>query len=591
LKIATRTLGTFPIPITDSLTRLFEPRHQRILQEAFLDDSDQERLQKGDAQEMCNKASRLWRLLLVIAVVSMLVGVAQVPSQAAEPAKKVLVVAAANQYGETLDPFTTATTMFPHNMIYDGLVTVDSKLQYQPGLAEKWEVSPDGLTWTFYLRKGVKFHDGSPFNASVVKWWLEGMKKGVNAYMFESMTEAKVVDDSTIQMIFPAPFPNLLYNLSNSFSGITSQAAYEKYGKDYGTKYAVGTGPFMLKEWVPNDHLLLVKNPDYDWSPEWTGHKGPANVDEVLYRIIPEDATRVVELQSGNVQLMVDPPPARELAQFQDNPDYQVVTVPSMSIQFIGMNLAEPLLKDLRTRQAIGYAIDRQLINETVYQGMGTPTTTYLCQELGGNQGVASVAPSFDLEKAKALLAEAGWKPGPDGVLVADKVEGVAPGTRFVVSYWTYQEDEYRRLAEVTQKMLADIGIKTTVQLMDNPTYADMLKSGKSQIILRQYQWDNNDILEWFLHGKQMPYPNYLAINDQKLNDMLDQANYKTPTVEERDKLYVELHKYLIQTLYPWAPIRQGANVILARSNVKNLMALPLRGLSSTQVWAALDLQ
>ena len=256
-------------------------------------------------------------------------------------------------------------------MIYEGLVTVDDKLQYRPGLADSWEVSQDGLTWTFHLKKGVKFHDGSPFNAGVVKWWLDGMKKGLNAYMFESMKEAKVVDDYTVQIIFPAPFPNLLYNLSNSFSGIMSQVAHEKYGKDYGTKYAVGTGPFMLKEWVPNDHLLLVKNPDYNWAPEWTGHKGPANVDEILWRIIPEDATRLVELQSGNVQLSVDPPPARELAQFQNNPDYEVVTVPSMSIQFVGMNLNEPLLKDLRTRQAIGYAIDRNLINETCLPGHG----------------------------------------------------------------------------------------------------------------------------------------------------------------------------------------------------------------------------
>ncbi len=113
---------------------------------------------------------------------------------------------------------------------------------------------------------------------------------------------------------------------------------------------------------------------------------------------------------------------------------------------------------------------------------------------------------------------------------------------------------------------------------MDSPTYADQLKSGKSQLILRQYQWDNNDILEWFHHSKNLPYPNYLAVNDKKLDDMLDQANFKTPTSEERDKLYVELHKYLIQTLYPWAPIRQGVDVYVARSNVKNFVAHPAAG-------------
>ena len=544
---------------------------------------------------MNSKAQFVWKFVLVLVAACLAFGVAQAPIKAADPtgaaAKKVLVVAAANQYGETFDIFNTATTMEPHDMIYDTLVTVDTNYQFQPGaLAEKWESTPDGLTWTFYLKKGVKFHDGSPFNAEVVKWWLEGMLKGVNSYMFASMTEAKVIDDYTIALTFSGPFPNLLYNLSTSFSGIMSKAAYEKYGKDYGTKYAVGTGPFMLKEWVPNDHLLLVKNPDYNWAPPWTGHKGPANVDEILFRVIPEDASRSIELQSGNVQLLINPPPPREQVQYQNNPDYIYVTSPGFGIQFVGMNVNEPLLKDVRTRHAIGYAIDRKLIEETLYQGLGHATTSYLPQELGGDKGVGATAPDFNLEKAKSLLAEAGWKPGSDGILVADSVAGVEKGTRFEVSYWTYQEDEYKRLAEVTQKMLSDVGIKANIQLMDNPTYSAQLKSGKAQLILRMYEWDNNDILEWFHHSKNLPYPNYLGVNDKKLDEMLDDANYKTPSFEERDTKYVALHKYLIENWYPWAPIRQTASVFIGRSTVKNLMAIPLRGLSNTAVWTTIDL-
>ena len=481
---------------------------------------------------MSSKWNRLWNLVLVLMMVSLLLGATQSTVMAASPSaedgKKVLVVAASNQYGETLDEFTTATTMEPHNMIYDTLVSMDTDSHFQPGgLTERWEVSEDGLTWTFYLKQGVTFHDGSAFNAEVAKWNLEQMQAGVNGYMLEAMTEAKVVDDYTVQLIFPEPFPNLLYNLSTSFNGFTSKEAYEKYGDEYGTKYAVGTGPFMLKEWVQNDHLLLVKNPDYNWAPEWTGHEGPANVDEILFRIIPEDATRVVELQTGNVQLLIDPPPPRELAQFQDDPNYFVDLTPAATIQFIGMNVEEPLVKDVRTRHAIGYAIDRDLIVQAVYQGIGEPTTVYLSEQLGGAQGVADIAPSFDIEMAKSLLAEAGWVPGADGILVAENVEGVEPGTPFEVSYWTYQEDEYRRLAEVTQKMLADVGIKANVQLMDSPTYADRLKAGGAQIILRQYQWDNNDILEWFHHSKLRPYPNYLGVDDAEFDAMLDDANYQ----------------------------------------------------------------
>jgi peptide/nickel transport system substrate-binding protein len=507
------------------------------------------------------------------------------PEPTEPPAPVTLVVGVSSEYGETLDIFNTATTMEPHNMIYDTLVTVDYDGQYAPGLADSWEVSEDGLTWTFHLHPGVKFHDGSALTAAVVKWWIEGMQKGVNSYMFESMTEAKAIDDLTLALTFSAPFPNLIYNLSTSFSGIMSQEAYEKYGAEYGTKYAVGTGPFMLQEWVPNDHLTLVKNPDYNWAPAWTGHTGPAKVDTILWRIIPEDATRVVELQSGNIDLMVSPPPPQEQAQFKDNADYFFMSSSQATIQFVGMFVDHPLLKDIRTRQAVGHAIDRDLILETIYQGVGRATTTYLSQELGGDKGVAEVAPAYDLEKAKALLAEVGWKPGDDGILVAENVEGVTPGTKFEVAYWTYQEDEYKRLAEVTQKMLSDIGIKANIQLMDNPTYSAALKGGGVEMILRQYEWDNNDILEWFHHSKYLPYPNYLGVKDTTFDAMLDDANYKTPTNEERDAKYVPIHKYLIEKWYPWAPIRQAASVYIGRSTVKDFEPIPLRGTSSTAVW------
>ena len=198
---------------------------------------------------------------------------------------------------------------------------------------------------------------------------------------------------------------------------------------------------------------------------------------------------------------------------------------------------------------------------------------------------MASVAPSYDPEKAKALLAEAGWVMGDDGVLVAETVEGVDPGTPFVIPYWTYQEDEYKRLAEVTQNMLAEVGIKAEVQLMDNPTYSAALRGGGVPLILRMYGWDNNDILEWFHHGKYLPYPNYLGVNDPEFDAALDKANYETAEWDDRDAQYVDIHKYLIEKWYPWAPIRQRADVFITRSSVKSFKPIALRGLSSPTVW------
>jgi peptide/nickel transport system substrate-binding protein len=485
-----------------------------------------------------------------------------------------------------------AYAMEPTQMLYDGLVSVDYNYEYQPGLAERWEVSEDGTVVTFYLKKGVKFHDGSDFNAEVVKWWIELMREsgGCCAYLFTPVTDIEVIDDYTIALTTDGPFPGLFFNLSSSWGLVMSKESYEKLGPDEFATNPAGTGPFMLEEWVPNDHLTLVKNPDYNWAPEWTGHKGPANVDKIIYRIMPEDATRLIELEAGDVDLVMVAP-WRELPTYMDDPDYQVVAIPDATIWFVGMNLDAPIVADLRTRQAIGHAIDRELIQETLYLGLGDAKTTYLATELGGDQDVAEVAPGYDPAAAADLLAEAGWVMGDDGILVAESVEGVDAGTKFEVSYWTYNDDDSKRLAEVTQKMLTDVGIKAEIQLMDKPTYDAQLEAGGHQIILRRYTWDNNDILPWFHHSQYLPYTNYLGVNDPDLDAMMDNADYDSASWAERDEKYREAHRYLIETYYPWAPIYQRPLVNIARSTVKNFQGVPLRGGMSTEIWTLVDLE
>ena len=506
--------------------------------------------------------------------------------------EKVLVVAAGIQSGESFDILNVSQTMEAHFMVYETLVTIDYDYNFGPGLATSWDISEDGTVWTFHLREGVTFHDGSEFNANVVEWWIEQMKVGSNDYVFEPLTDVNVVDDYTIDMTFNGPYPNLLFNIASSFAGIPSMELFEKCGDTFGTtpECTAGTGPFMLEEWAQNDHLTLLQNPDYNWAPEWTGHTGPANVNKIIVRIIPEDATRTIELEAGNVQFLIDPPLPQELAKYQDDADFFVAQAPDPSVQFIGMNVNFPLLSDIRTRQAIGYAIDRDLILETIYQDIGDVRTTYLPAELGGDKGVAEVALGYDPEKSTALLTEVGWEMGDDGVLVAKTVEGVDSGTKFEVSYWTYQQDEYKRLAEVTRKMLADIGIKADIQLMDNATYSDALHGEDTQLILRYYQWDNNDILEWFLHTKYLPYPNYLGLSDPAIDTMLDDANYDTAEWADRDTKYIQIHKDLIENWYPWAPIRQRAKVFVGRSTVINFKPIPLKGLY-TAVWTVIDLE
>jgi peptide/nickel transport system substrate-binding protein len=280
--------------------------------------------------------------------------------------------------------------------------------------------------------------------------------------------------------------------------------------------------------------------------------------------------------------------PWREIPTYKDNPAYKVIENPDATIWFIGMKINEPLVADLRTREAIGYAIDRSLIKDTLFLGYGEAKTTYLASQMEADKGVSAVAPSYDPAKSTELLTAAGWEMGNDGVLVAKNVEGVPAGTLFEVSYLTYQDDEARRLAEATQKMLSDVGIKANIQTMDKATYDGTLDAGTFQIILRRYTWDGEDILPWFHASTYIPYPNYLGVNDPDLDKMFTDAE-ALPTWDEREAAYLEAHKYLIETWYPWAPIFQRPAVWFAQSYV-DITPIPLRSGYATEVWTTADI-
>jgi peptide/nickel transport system substrate-binding protein len=505
---------------------------------------------------------------------------------------KTLVIGYPVQYSETFDVSTMVYAMEPTTMIYDTLVSVDHNYEYHPGgLAERWEVSEDGTVVTFYLKEGVKFHDGSDFNAGVVKWWLELMASDVSgvSYMYSAITEIEVIDDYTVALHMDGPFPALFYYLSGAWGLVMSQETYESLGPDEYASHPSGTGPFILDEWVFNEKLVLVKNPDYNWAAEWTGHEGPANVDKIIYRIIPEDATRLIELEAGNVHLVMEAP-WRELTRYITDPDYQVYQSPDATIWFIGMNLDAPIVGDLRTRQAIGYAIDRETIQQTLYMGLGRATGTYLAGELAADEGVSQHAPSYDPDEAARLLAEAGWVMGDDGILVAENVEGVDAGTKFEVEYWTYMDDEARRLAVATQNMLGEVGIKANITPMDKPTYDSELEAGGHSIILRRYTWDGLDILPWFHDSGYLPYPNYLGVNDPEL-DQIWYDSERVATWDERSDSFREGHIMLIEKWYPWAPIYQRPLLVFGRSTVKNFEPIPLRGGMSTELWILADLE
>jgi ABC-type transport system substrate-binding protein len=245
-------------------------------------------------------------------------------------------------------------------------------------------------------------------------------------------------------------------------------------------------------------------------------------------------------------------------------------------------------MADINTRYGIGYSIDRELIRDAIYLGLGDAKTTYLATGVTADVGV--VAPGFDLAKSAEKFADAGWVMGDDGILVAESVVGIDAGTKLELILTTYQTTEAQILAEVIQKMFADVGVAVTIQPVDKPTYDSALEAGEVQIALRKYTWDNADILPWFIHSQYIPTPNYTGVNDTGLDECMDDADYNSATWAERDAKYVICQQHIIDTHYPWAPIFQVPALWFTKDSVTNVSTIPLRAGMSTELWLLIDL-
>ncbi|HDL85880.1 MAG TPA: hypothetical protein ENH11_06105, partial [Candidatus Acetothermia bacterium] len=230
---------------------------------------------------MLRKRSKgiVWGIALVgiLLVFTTFLAVAQTADRATKEANSKTLVVAETTSPPTLSTFTTTWTTAAMRDVLGNLVSIDAKMNYRDDIAQSWNVSADGLTWTFTLKPGVMFTDGTPCDAAAVAWNIIHQRDtGASSYLYSAVKDAVAVNSTTLKLILKNPFPNMLYNLSNSIAGINSPTAVKKYGDDYGVTALVGSGPYIFKQWIKGDHITLVRNPDYTWGPSWLSNKGPA---------------------------------------------------------------------------------------------------------------------------------------------------------------------------------------------------------------------------------------------------------------------------------------------------------------------------
>jgi len=355
-------------------------------------------------------------------------------------------------------------------MIYEYLVDLDENMHIKPGLAESWEVKNNGTVWIFHLRKGIKFQDGTPFNAEAVKANFDRLltQNLRRSSLFKPfIKEVKVLDDYTVEFVLKKPFGAFLYHLAHGAAAIMSPKSFQNGNSP--KKNPIGTGPYMLEEWVPGDRIVLKANPNY-----WNKAKAP-HFKKVIFKIVPDDQTRMRLLQSGDVDVALRIPP-QYVKELNKTKGIVVLVRPTNRVIFIGMNNLVPPLNNVLVRQALNYAVDKEAIVKNVLFGLGEPADSPIAPLTHGHCKVGPYP--YDPKKAKELLAKAGWKDRDgDGVLED------ANGKELSLTLWTprgrYVGDY--DMAQAVQQYLQNIGIKVKLQVWEWASYVKELFKPPSQ--------------------------------------------------------------------------------------------------------------
>lgn len=380
----------------------------------------------------------------------------------AEPAKSSQTLIIARQSdANNLDPHfisaINAASVVHHN-VYEGLIARDENMEFKPMLATEWK-QVDDVTWEFKLRQGVTFHDGTPFNAEAVKATigrvLDEKVGSPRAGQYKMVTEVNVVDEYTVQFKLAYPFSPLLSILANHEGSMISPKAIEQYGKDL-SKHPVGTGPFAFESWTPGQEIVLVKNDNY-----W-GEKVKFN--KAVFKVVPEDTTRIAMVETGEANI-AEPLPVTEIERVKNSPQLDLYRTTGLGTDFIGFNNKKKPFDDVRVRQAINYAIETDAIIQGVYNNIGTRANSAMSPKvLGYSESLKGY--SFDPNKAKALLKEAGY---PNG---------------FKTTIWTGDRKERINAAEVIQSQLKGVGIDVELKVLEYGAYLDAEDNGETDMFI-----------------------------------------------------------------------------------------------------------
>lgn len=477
----------------------------------------------------------------------------------------------------SLDPIqvTDGESLKVTHQIYEGLLDyAPGSTEVVPVLATEWEASPDGLEWTFQLRQGVKFHDGTDFNAEAVKINFDRWRNTSDplhvggefpyySYMFGGFDEASniqdviVVDDYTVKFVLKNIQASFLQDIAMVPFAIASPKALQENPERL-KDHPVGTGPFRFVSWTKGDRIVLEANPDY-----WGGK--PA-IDRLIYRSIPDNNARLVALQAGELDVMDGVEPAF-LPTIQATGQFDIIERPPMNIGYLAFNTQKPPFDNVLIRRAINHAINKEELNTAFYGGMGIPAVSPLPPSVWGhNPNVPKY--EYDPEKAKELLAQAGY--GPDNPLKTELWAMPVPRP-----YMPQPE----RIGVAIQNYLREVGIEAEIVTYEWGTYLEKTGMGEHTMALLGWTGDNGDpdnFLYVLLDKDNAVTPDAgniaFYVNDE-VHDLLIRARQTTDQAE-RTRLYEEAQVKIMEDA-PWVPLMHTRVPIAVRKGITGYVPNP----------------
>lgn len=453
--------------------------------------------------------------------------------------------------------------------LYDTLVTLDYDLvTLQPGLAESWDISDDGLLYTFHLRDDVYFHTGRHLTAEDVEYsmkrWIDEETASASADKAGPIKDIRAVDDYTVEIEFETPHSEFLRWISMPHAAIVDREKVEELGEDFGAEWSGGTGPFKFSEWIRRDRIVLERNPDYTWGAPMFQNSGPAHVDRIVHRMVPEDAARIMELETGNLDVIYSLPLSM-VQRLKDEPSVEVIQVdPHLYTDYLGFKTSRPLVSDVRVRAAINHAIDKETMIETLMYGFGTPA--YNVVPPGAPDywdDVEDLWPKFDPEEAENLLEEAGWTMGSDGIRQKD-------GQKLSINLFSSNSPFRLELGTYVQAMLADVGIELQPEPHDLAALWPALRTEDFDMFSMDYPViTTGEAIAMYFHSRNQPAPNRMAWADPHTDQLIAQTRTAI-TPEERFEAARELQEIIAENIL-WVPLVHHDQFIAVRKGVEGV--------------------